>query len=110
MGKHVVNSFRSKHNSTENKLDLIHTDLCGPTQTRSYYGERYFILFVDDYSRMMWVAFLKDTSEAFEKFKIFKAKVENESGLKIKCPRLDRGGEHTSDKFYEYYEKHGIKR
>src|SRR5271156_1932130 len=91
MGKHVRSSFRSKQNSAENKLDLVHTDLCGPTQTRSYYEERYFILFVDDFSRMMWVAFLKEKSEALEKFKIFKAKAENESGLKLKCLRSDRG-------------------
>ena len=59
---------------------------------------------------MMWVAFLKDKSEAFDKFKIFKDKVENESGLKIKCLRLDRGEEFTSDRFYEYYKEHGINR
>ena len=97
MGKLVRTSFRIRQNSKENKIDLIHTDLCGPTQTRSYYGERYFILFDDDFFRMMWVAFLKEKSEAFEKFKIFKAKVENESRLKLKCLRSDRGGEFTSD-------------
>lgn len=110
VGKHVRSSFKSKKNSTENKLDLVHTYLCGPTQTRSYYGERYFILFVYDFSRMMWVAFLKEKYEAFETFKIFKAKVENEFGLKLKCLRSDRGGEFTSDQFYDYYEEHGIKR
>ena len=41
---------------------------------------------------MMWVAFIKEKSEAFEKFKIFKNRVENESGVKIKCLRSDRGG------------------
>ena len=44
---------------------------------------------------MMWVAFLKEKSEAFEKFKIFKNRVENESSMKIKCLRLDRGREFT---------------
>ena len=38
----------------------------------------------------MWVAFLKKRSEAFEKFKIFKDRVENESGVKIKCSRSDK--------------------
>ena len=97
MGKHVRTSFRSKQNSIEKKLDMIHTDICGPTQTRSYYRERYFILSFDDFSRMMWVAFLNEKSKAFEKFKVFKAKVENESVLKIKCLRSDRGGEFTSN-------------
>ena len=41
---------------------------------------------------MTWVAFLKEKSEAFEKFKIFKAMAENELGMKIKCLRSDNGG------------------
>ena len=47
------------------------------------------MIFVDDFTRMMWVAFLKVKSEAFEKFKIFKNRVENESSVKIKCIRSD---------------------
>ena len=44
---------------------------------------------------MTCVTFLKEKSEAFEKFKNFKEKVENETNLKIKCLRLDNGGEFT---------------
>ena len=50
-------------------------------------GERYFILLIDDFTRMIWVTFLKENSKYFDKFKIFNALVENESGLKIKCLR-----------------------
>ena len=65
---------------------------------------------IDDYSRMMWATFLREKSEALEKFKIFKAMVEIEKGLKIKCFRLDRGGEFTSGEFNSFCEEHGIKR
>ena len=61
--------------------------MIGPTKTRGFYEERYFMVFVDDFTRMMWVAFLKEKLEAFEKFKIFKNKVENESRLKIRLRR-----------------------
>ena len=43
--------------------------------------------FIDDYSRKIWVYFLKNKSEAFTKFKIWKAEVENQTGRKIKCLR-----------------------
>jgi hypothetical protein len=59
---------------------------------------------------MTWVGLLKHKFEAFEKFRIFKARVENEMDLKIKYLRSDRGGEFTSNEFNSYCEKHGIKR
>ena len=58
----------------------------------------------------MWISFLKEKSEAFDKFKIIKNKVENESGMKIKCLRSDRGGEFTSREFNTFCEVNGIKR
>ena len=42
------------------------------------------MIFVNNFTRMMWVAFLKEKLQALEKFKIFKNKVENESRVKIK--------------------------
>ena len=45
---------------------------------------------------MMWVAFLKEKSETFDKFKIFKKRVENEFSVKIKYLRFDKGREFTS--------------
>ena len=53
---------------------MVHTNLSGPTRTIGFYGERYIMIFVDDFTRMMWVDFLKEKLEAFEKFRIFKKK------------------------------------
>jgi transposase InsO family protein len=85
-------------------------DLCGPTRTQSLQGENFFMLLIDDYSRMTWVAFLKDKYEAFDKFKAFKSLVENEIDLRIKCSRSNRGGKFISNEFEEFCELHGIKR
>ena len=68
------------------------------------------MIFVNDFTRMMWVDFLKEKSKALEKFKIFKNKVENEYGVKIKSLRSNKGGEFTFREFNIYYEEHGIKR
>lgn len=46
-------------------LDLVHTDICGPMQAKSFGGSMYFLLFTDDYIRISWVYFLKHKGEAF---------------------------------------------
>ena len=86
------------------------TDLYGPTRNKILQGEYYFMLLIDNYTRMTWVTILKEKSEAFEKFKIFKAMVENETHVKIKCLRSRNGGEFTSNEFNDFCETHGIKR
>jgi hypothetical protein len=75
LGKGTMNL--GKEYSTSKPLDLVHTDLCGPTQTKSLQGESYFILFIDDFNRMAWVCFIKEKLEALNKFKSFKTLVEN---------------------------------
>lgn len=68
------------------------------------------MLVIDDYSRLTWVAFLKEKSEAFAKFKTFKALIENQTGRKIKAIRSDRGGEFSSRQFKEFCDEHGIRK
>jgi len=90
-------------------LELIHTNLCGPVKKRSFRGEQYFILFIDDFTRMWWIGLLKYKDEAFDKFKVFKDLWDDDSYLKIKCLRSDRGGEYISNNFFDFCEHHGIK-
>ena len=89
--------FNAKEGSTCKPLELIHTNICGPMRKKSPCGEQYYILFIDDFSRMCWIGLLKHKVEAFEKFQIFKALVENELDLKIKCIISEKGGEYISD-------------
>jgi hypothetical protein len=55
-------------------------DLCGPSRQEGTGKENYFMLIIDDCSRLTWVAFLKEKAEAFEKFKIFKVLTETQIG------------------------------
>ena len=59
---------------------------------KSVDGYNSFITFTDDYSRYGYIYPIKERSDALDKFKIFKAKVENQHNLKIKIVRSDRGG------------------
>ena len=68
------------------------------------------MLLFDDYTRMTVVFFLRNKSEDFENFKVYKEMVKNEMDSKIKCLRFDNGGEFTSKEFMDYCNRHGIKR
>ena len=67
-------SFKSNTYSFDDILELVHTYLCGLIGQK-YYGDKYFILFVDDFSRMMTVMFLKENFDAFKMFKWYLARV-----------------------------------
>ena len=68
------------------------------------------MLVIDDFSRLTWVSFLREKSDAFDKFKYFKALAENQTGRKLKEIHSDRGGEFLLRDFKEFYDRHGIKR
>eukprot|EP00249_Psilotum_nudum_P025147 c29390_g1_i1 orf=407-4477(+) len=97
--------FRASH-----PLQLVHSDLCGPMKTATHNGARYFFLLVDDYSRMIWVFFLKSKDETFVKFREWLAMVERESGSRLMTLRTDRGGEFMSHEFLNFCNQKGIKR
>lgn len=90
-------------------LQLVHADICGPMATLSILGSRYFLLFVDDFSRKMWVYFLKKKSDAFPVFQKFKPLVEKEFGKSIITLRSDNGGEFCSNVFSSFLDTHAIK-
>ena len=111
MGKLTRTQFKSKNfTSTDKPLQLVHMDLCGPSRKEGIRRKIYFMLVIDDYSRITWVPFLKEKSEAFENFEIFKALTENQIGKRLKAIRSDRGGEFSSENFKIFCNEHGIKR
>ncbi|CAL2236277.1 unnamed protein product [Prunus armeniaca] len=111
LGKQHRDSFPAESTwRAQFPLELVHTDICGPMQIASMSGNRYFLLFIDDYTRMAWVYFLRNKSNTFECFKKFKAMTELQSGHKVKSLRSDRGGEFMSNEFLAYCSEAGIQR
>lgn len=76
-GKMTSIPFTVRENPLTELLELIHMDVCGPMRLSSIGGARYFITFIDDFSRLCSVYFLKNKSEAVDKFMEFKNLVEN---------------------------------
>ena len=83
-------------------------DVCGPTRTTAMGGTKYFVTFIDDFSRKVWLYVLKPKDECFIRFKEFKALVETQSEYKIKTFRSDNGGEFMSKAFIKFLVDHGI--
>lgn len=110
MGKQTRQPF-SRTNATRAKqlLELVHSDICGPMSARSMGGYRYFITFIDDFSRKTFVYFLKEKSEAFEKIKDLKIFAETQTGKKLKVLRTDNGGEYVNKRVDDYLKSCGIK-
>jgi hypothetical protein len=110
-GKHQITSFpKDEATRASQLLEIVHTHVCGLIKTTSHGGARYFLTFIDDFSRKNHVYLLKAKGEAFEKFKQYKALVENEIGHKIKVLRSDNGGEFVSKKFDAFFAECGIQR
>ncbi|XP_057826602.2 retrovirus-related Pol polyprotein from transposon TNT 1-94 isoform X1 [Cryptomeria japonica] len=112
MGKNVKNPFHKSDSRAKERLEFIHSDLCGPMSVASPNGFLHYVIFIDDFSRKTWIYFLKskESEEVLNRFKEFKALVENTTGNRIKCLRSDNGGEYTSSIFYDFCIKVGIKR
>lgn len=100
---------KKSHTRATQVLELVHTDLCGPMPTTSFSGAKYFLLFIDDFTRKTFVYFLKSKNEVFEHFKTFKALVQNQTDRKIKVLRSDNGGEYINFKFQAFLKLHGIR-
>ena len=58
-GKQCRQKFKSGSHVSKCVLGYVHSNLWGPSPTISYGGEKYYVLFVDDFSRKVWVYVLK---------------------------------------------------
>ena len=102
LAKQTRVSFGDGMHTSKRVLDYVHSDVWGPYSTASIGGAYYFVSFIDDYSRKVWVYVMKAKSEVFEKFKVWLALVENQTGRKLKILRSDNGGEYVSKEFLDY--------
>ncbi|KAA3471209.1 Retrovirus-related Pol polyprotein from transposon TNT 1-94 [Gossypium australe] len=101
--------FKNSTWRAKEKLQLIHIDLCGPQATPLLNDSRYFIIFIDDFTKIWWIYFMKqkfDVANVFFKYKIW---VKNKSGCKIQVVRSDNGTKYTLQRFNTFCDEAGIK-
>ncbi|GKA20316.1 retrovirus-related pol polyprotein from transposon TNT 1-94 [Tanacetum coccineum] len=110
IGKQAHASHKAKNIVlTTRCLELLYMDLFGPSAVRSYEGNRYTLVIVDDYSRYTWTRFLKDKTEAFDQFEIFSKKIQNQLGCTIVSIRTDHDREFDNEvQFGEFCNANGV--
>ena len=108
-GKQARKKFNKEGSRASELLEVVHSDICY-MEEESLGGHKYFITLCDDYSRRIFVYFLKSKEawEVKEKFNEFKRFSENQTGRRIKKLRTDNGTEYTNKSFQDLLKKEGI--
>lgn len=107
-GKQSRLPFKHQGERANELLGLVHSDLCGPMSVNSFGGARYYVTFIDDYSRKVFVYTIENKNQAVKCFVDFKNLSENQLNKKIKVLRTDNGLEYINASFKAVCEKNGI--
>ncbi|PKU67803.1 Retrovirus-related Pol polyprotein from transposon TNT 1-94 [Dendrobium catenatum] len=108
MSKSHKLSFSPSLSRSTTVLNLIHSDVWGPSSVISLQGFKYYVIFIDDFSRYCWLYPLRAKSDVVSVFYKFKQLVERQFDTKIKHFRSDGGGEYCSNQFNLFLENCGI--
>ncbi|GKB45826.1 retrovirus-related pol polyprotein from transposon TNT 1-94 [Tanacetum coccineum] len=109
LGKSKKSSHQPKAEDTnQEKLYLLHMDLCGPMRVASINGKRYILVIVDDYSRFTWVRFLRTKDEAYEAIIKCIKSIQVRLNATIRNVRTDNGTKFVNQTLREFYENVGI--
>ncbi|KAI5747542.1 hypothetical protein M8J77_015823 [Diaphorina citri] len=98
----------SHRRTAKEKLEIVHTDVCGPISPMSTQGHRYFVTFLDDYTHFLTVYLIKSKGEVLDCFKEYLFMNKNKFNKTIHKLRCDNGGEYTSNEFKLFCKNNGV--
>nr|GEX64164.1 retrovirus-related Pol polyprotein from transposon TNT 1-94 [Tanacetum cinerariifolium] len=102
-------SHKPKSEDTnQEKLYLLHMDLCGPMRVESVNGKKYILVIVDDYSRFTWAKRLRSKDEALNFIIKFLKMIQVRLKVLVRRIQTDNGTEFVNQTLFEYYEQVGI--
>jgi hypothetical protein len=107
-GKMTQLPFSHSNTIASFPLEIVYSDVWGPAPIPSINGFRYYVSFIDAYSRFTWFFPLKHKSQVLSSFMHFKNTMENLLGTTIKIFRTDCGGEYSKNSFQSFCSSHGI--
>ena len=109
--KSKMHNLPFKNNLTKAReiIEIFHTDVCIPFKTTGVIEEKYFISFIDDYSKIARIYCIKSKGEVFDCFVQFVNEAENLTGKKLKILRCDNGKENLNNRIYKFARDKGIR-
>nr|GFD31786.1 putative ribonuclease H-like domain-containing protein [Tanacetum cinerariifolium] len=94
--------------TNQEKLYLLHMDLCGPMRVESVNGKKYILIIVDDYSRFTWVKFMRSKDETPMFIIKFLKMIQVRLNVPVRRIQTDNGTEFVNQTLRDYYEEVGI--
>ena len=93
---------------TKSDFELVHTNVWSPSRSASTLGFRYFVTFIDDYSRCTWLFLMKTRVELFSIFQKFHAEIRTQFNTSIRILRSDNAKKYLSIPSSFFMSSHGI--
>ena len=109
LGKHTRVLFPKRLDPrTKSPFELVHTDVWGPSRSTSTLRFRYFVTFIDDYSRCTWLFLMKTRVELFSILQKFHVEICTQFNTSIRILRSDNAKEYFSTPFFSFMYSHEI--
>ena len=100
--------FENNRSRATEILQLVHTDVNGPHRNTGYDGSKYFLTFIDDFSKFTLIYTIKNKSEVYNCFPQYINLVQNLTGKKIKRLRCGNGKEYINNNVLNLIHEKGI--
>ena len=100
--------FENNRTKATEILEIVHTDLNGPHAIAGTHGEKYFLSFIDDYSKASRIYTIKSKDQVYECFVGYVNEIENLTGKTVKKVRCDNGKEYLNERIYQFIREKGI--
>ena len=107
-GKHTRSTYAGIGLRSCEPFILIHSDVWGPCPVTSVSGFKWFVTFIDCYTRMTWIYMLRHKNEVLRCFQDFHKLVTNQFDARVRIIRTDNGTEYINSEFVSYVSDHGI--
>ena len=108
LAKSYHTSYHLNLNQRTVPFELVHSNVWGPAPMATNYRIRWFIVFVDDCTRMTWLYAMKHKSDVSQIFRQFYRMVENQYSLPIKVLQSYNGGKYLNAELSQIFQQHDI--